>query len=102
MPLQYKLYKGLQRPLVFKMFKGRYIYWAGGVLIGAIALGIIISATVSSITGLIVLAVVGGGGLMFVISSQKKGLYKKNSERGIFILHSIRYKMPKKNKMKFV
>lgn len=97
----YKLYKGLQRPLVFKMFKGKYIYWAGGALIGSVAIGIILSATVSSIIGLIALGGLGGGSLMWVVNQQKKGLYKKNIGRGIFMLHSIRHSS-KKYTIKFI
>ena len=101
MPTTYKLYKGLQRPLVFKMFKGRYIYWAGSALVITIALAIIISATIGSLFGLITLAVLGGGSLMYVINKQKSGLYKKTTSNATFIMHSIKYRTSKKTKMKF-
>lgn len=100
MPAAYKLYKGLQRPLVFKMFKGRYIYWAGGALVGSVALGIILAATISSVTGLLTLALLGATSLMWVINKQKKGLYHKNSRYGTYMMHSFRH-VSRKIKIRF-
>ena len=59
----YNVYKGLQRPLVFKAFKGKYIYWGIGILVGSLVLGIIIVVTVSMLVGAVVF--IGGmvGGL---------------------------------------
>ena len=34
--LDYQVFKGLQRPLEFLGFQGRYIYWAAGTAGGAI------------------------------------------------------------------
>lgn len=35
-PLEYPMFKGLQRPLEFMGIQGRYIYWAAGAIGGAI------------------------------------------------------------------
>ncbi len=100
MPAAYKLYKGLQRPLVFKMFKGRYIYWAAGGLVGSVGLGIILAATISSIIGLLTLGILGAVSLMWVINKQKKGLYKKNIRYGTYMMHSFKH-VSRKIKIRF-
>lgn len=38
-PKSYPVYKGLQKPLVYKGFKGRYMYWAIGSVVGGVVLG---------------------------------------------------------------
>ena len=82
----YPLYKGLQRPLVFKMFKGRFIYWALGSLLGGIVAGIIVGAAVSSLAGLISMVMISLPLLFFTISKQKKGLYEKKVDEASFII----------------
>ena len=59
----YPIFKGLQRPLEFFGLQGRYIYWAGLVLL--------------------VLAVAVGG--VLIVMKQRKGLHSKKSDNGIFI-----------------
>jgi len=82
---EYAIYKGLQRPLVFKMFKGKFIYYAAGVLVAGIVIAGLISAIVSSIVGLIVLFMLIVPGLLYVINKQKEGLHNKRKEKTIFI-----------------
>lgn len=94
----YPLYKGLQRPLVFKMFKGKYIYWAMGSIVAGIVTGGIISATVSSIVGIMSMAVISAPLLLFVITKQKLGLHTKNKFGGVMI-HSPKF-FPVKNENK--
>ena len=80
-------YKGLQKPLVFKMFKGRYIYIALGTLIGAFLIGIIIGIITSMAIGAVILILLGIGGLLVVLMNQRKnGLHKKDKSQGIFIV----------------
>lgn len=86
MAKEYQLYKGLQRPLVFKMFKGRFIYWALGSLVGGIVAGIVIGAVVSSFAGLIAMLIVSFPLLLFTIEKQKKGLFDKKSDQSVFII----------------
>lgn len=84
---EFNSYKGLQKPLVFKMFKGRYIYIALATLIGAFILGITIAITLTMSVGVIVLLISGIGGLYVVLVKQKKnGLHKKNRSQGIYIV----------------
>ncbi len=82
----YNVYKGLQKPLIFKAFKGKFIYWGLGILVGSLFVGVILIVTVSILIGAIVM--VGGmvGGLLFLASKQKKGLHNKDKSKGIFIV----------------
>lgn len=82
---EYAIYKGLQRPLVFKMFKGKFIYYAAGVLVGGIIIAGLITAIISSIVGLISLFILTVPGLLYVINKQKEGLHNKKREKAIFI-----------------
>jgi hypothetical protein len=67
------------------MFKGKFIYYAAGVLVGGIIIGGLITALISSIVGLIVLFTLTVPGLLYVINKQKEGLHGKKRERAIFI-----------------
>jgi hypothetical protein len=82
---QFAIYKGLQRPLVFKMFKGKFIYYAAIVLVTGVIIAGLITAIISSIVGLIVLFMVTVPGLLFVINKQKDGLHDKKTEKAIFM-----------------
>lgn len=82
----YNAYKGLQKPLVFKSFKGKYIYWGLSILVVSLFLGVILMVTLSLLLGAI--AMIGGmvGGLLFIASKQKKGLHTKDNTKGILIV----------------
>ena len=82
---EFAIYKGLQRPLVSKMFKGKFIYYAAGVLVTGIIIAGLITAIISSIVGLIVLFMVIVPGFIYVINKQKDGLHDKRREKAIFI-----------------
>ena len=82
---EFAIYKGLQRPLVFKMFKGKFIYYAAGVLVSGIIIAGLTTAIISSIVGLVVLFAITVPGLLYVINQQKEGLHGKKRERAIFI-----------------
>lgn len=87
----YPVFKGLQRPLEFLGFQGRYIVWAaltaGGAIIlfiiGYISFGFVVALVASTVT----LAV---GGVSIVIK-QRKGLHTKSNEKGIFIFSHLRH-----------
>lgn len=82
---EFAIYKGLQRPLVFKMFKGKFIYYAAGVLVSGIIIAGLTTAIISSIVGLVVLFAITVSGLLYVINKQKEGLHGKRREKAIFI-----------------
>jgi hypothetical protein len=91
--LTYALYKGLQRPLIFKFFKGKFIYWALGSLVTGIITGGIMSALVSAFAGLACLLGVSLPLLFYTISKQKQGLHSKARDTSIYMIspkHRIR------------
>lgn len=82
---EYPVFKGLQKSLEFMGIQGRYIFWAAGAIGGAIVGFIIAYLLLGFIAGLIVLAVVGGGGAAFIFIKQKKGLHSKKIDKGVFV-----------------
>ena len=89
--LDYQVFKGLQRPLEFLGFQGRYIYWAAGTAGGAIVGFIIGYVAVGFIAALVLLTVILAFGGVMTFLKQRKGLHSKNEDKGIFIFaHSRR------------
>ena len=87
----YPVFKGLQRPLEFLGFQGRYIYWAAGTAGGAIVGFIIGYVAVSFVVALVAAtAILAFGGVMTFLK-QRKGLHSKNEEKGIFIFAHSRH-----------
>lgn len=86
----YPVFKGLQRPLEFLGFQGRYIYWAAGTAGGAIVAFIIGYVAVGFIVALVsCTAILAFGGVMTFVK-QRKGLHSKKEEKGIFIFAHLR------------
>lgn len=89
----YPVFKGLQRPLEFLGFQGRYIYWAAGTAGGGIVAFIIGYIAVGFILALVLLTLILAFGGVMTFIKQRKGLHSKNEEKGIFIFaHSRRIK----------
>ncbi len=84
MAKQFPIYRGLQKPLIYRGFQGKFIGWA----IASLVLSLVLGGTIGSMTWkfLGVFIGVGGfvGGLMFTSHQQKKGLYFKTRHRGVF------------------
>lgn len=91
MARQFQVYKGLQRPLVYRGFKGKYIYWGVGALLAGLVMGALTMALVNMWLGLIVLIAGIAGGLVFIARKQKNGLHIKTRATGIFI-HQVTLK----------
>jgi hypothetical protein len=53
---KFAIYKGLQRPLVFRSFKGKFIYWGVGSLLAGLVLGALTMSLINMWLGAIVLA----------------------------------------------
>ncbi len=81
----YPLYKGLQRPLVFKVFKGKFIYWAMGSVLAGIVCGGLFGAFVNQLFGLAAMLGISLPLLLYTLHKQKQGLYSKRKEFGVFI-----------------
>ncbi|RVT99721.1 plasmid transfer protein [Mucilaginibacter limnophilus] len=75
---QYPVYKGLQRPLVFRGFKGKFIYYGVGCLLAGLVTGALVMALVNMYAGVVVLAAIIAGGLIAIAQRQKKGLSDKS------------------------
>lgn len=79
------IFKGLQSPLVFKNFKGKYIYWAIGLVLGTFITGTLFISLIGNVSGVLYIAFMFGGGILWISQKQKKGLSEKKQEKGIFI-----------------
>ena len=91
--VDYPVFKGLQRPLEFLGFQGRYIYWAAGTAGGGIVAFIIGYIAVGFILALVLLTLILAFGGVMTFIKQRKGLHSKKEEKGIFIFaHSRRIK----------
>src|ERR1700741_1308405 len=82
----YALYKGLQRPLIFKSFRGKFIYWAMGSVLSGIVVGGLFAAFISSFIGILMMAIISVSLLFATIQKQKKGLYAKRNFDNIFMI----------------
>ena len=88
---EYPVFKGLQRPLEFLGFEGRYIYWADGTVGGAMLLFFIFDAIFGFLVALIISTIVLGVGGVMIFIKQRKGLHSKQEDKGLFIAaHLIR------------
>ena len=96
----YIVYKGLQAPLIFKGFKGKFIYRGLAVIFLAFIASGITTSIANFYMGIIALG--GGlfGGFFMLATQQKKGLYSKNKDTGIFILPN-NFKLKKNEKESF-
>lgn len=95
---KYSIYKGLQKPLVYKGFKGKFIAWGITSLIAGLVIGGLTVALANMFLGLLLLVLVTSGGLAFTFYSQKNGLHSKAKARGIVIQPNhlmIRYETKK-------
>jgi len=85
MAKRFAVYKGLQKPLVFRGFKGKFIYWGLGALLAGLVLGALTMSLISMWLGAVVLIGCIVGGLFFIAGKQKKGLHDKSRNSGIYI-----------------
>lgn len=82
---KYNVYKGLQKPLVYKGFKGKFIYWGLGFLLLGLVAGAISMVVISKWFGTVVLSGTMIGGLFYTASKQKQGLHNKQRHTGIYV-----------------
>lgn len=82
----YLVYKGLQKPLIFKGFKGRYIYWGAGAIIGGFIAAGLIGAIFNLFMGAGAMLVITVGGIFYISQKQKGGLYDKKRSKGEYYI----------------
>ena len=88
MAKRFAVYKGLQKPLVFKGFQGKFIYWGVGILLGGLVLGALTMSLVNMWLGATLLIGSIVGGLLYTAHKQKGGLYNKTRNNKIYILNA--------------
>jgi hypothetical protein len=91
MARKFKVYKGLQRPLIYKSFKGKFIYWGLGAVLAGLVLGALAMSLINMWFGAIVLCGSIVGGLLYVAAKQKQGLHQKSRASGIYI-HPLKFR----------
>lgn len=89
---KFSIYKGLQKPLIYKGFKGKFIAWGiASLIIGLITGGFIGAITNMYLGGFLMICTIASG-LAFTFYQQKNGLHYKTRAKGVFI-HPIRLKI---------
>lgn len=81
----FPVFKGLQKPLEFMGFQGRYIHWAAGTASGAIVGFIIAYCLLGFVVGFVVLVFAISTGTALIFLKQRKGLHTKKSDQGVYI-----------------
>jgi hypothetical protein len=93
---RYPVYKGVQKPLMFKGFKGKFIYWGVGCLLAGLVLGALTMTLINGWLGALVLAGCISGGLFYIARRQQKGLHSKTRSHAIQV-HRLQLKKLKRN-----
>ncbi len=86
---EFPVYKGLQKPLIFKGFRGRYIIWAAVAAGGSFllcALGVIFDGMATGMISFTISIIASFG---FIFFKQKKGLHDKKRNKGIYCIKNI-------------
>lgn len=85
---QYAVYRGLQRPLVLYMFKGKYIYIGLATIFLGLICTFIVLATAGFLWAILTLALITGGGLTYTARGQSQGLHSKTKNEGVYVLEA--------------
>ncbi len=88
MARRFAIYKGLQRPLVYRGFKGKFIGWGIGSLVIGLVSGGLVGAILGMYLGAIMTLAIIAGGLTFTFQRQKGGLHVKTRSNALFV-HSV-------------
>ncbi|HEY9560739.1 MAG TPA: DUF4133 domain-containing protein [Anseongella sp.] len=90
---KYPVYKGLQRPLIYRGFKGKFIFYGlGSLVLGIVAGGLLGSLTNMYLGGVLMISCISGG-LLLTANLQKRGLHSKTRHAGVFI-HPVKLRLP--------
>lgn len=81
----YRMFKGLQKPMEFMGLQGRYITWAA-ITVGIAILGfMLVYAFLGFLVALVFVVMTVCTGSAFIMFRQRKGLHTKKAYKGIFI-----------------
>jgi len=81
----YPFYKGLQKPLTYRGFKGKFIFFAIASLVAGLVFGAVLGALVNMILGGAITVVLISAGLVFTLNRQKSGLHNKGNFKGTLV-----------------
>lgn len=84
MAKQFPIYKGLQKPLIYRGFQGKFIGWGVASLVIAVVSGGLIGSLTSMVLGGVITISVMATGLFITSQQQKKGLHSKTRYTGVF------------------
>lgn len=84
MTRQFSIYRGLQKPLIYRGFKGKFIYWGITSIVLSLVLGSVIGCMTKMSLGGLICVCSTVGGIFFTSQQQKKGLHFKTRHRGVF------------------
>lgn len=84
MAKKFPIYKGLQKPLIYRGFQGKFIGWGIASLVIGVVLGGLIGSLTSMVLGGVITISVIATGLFITSQQQKKGLHSKTRYVGVF------------------
>lgn len=82
----FNVYRGLQRPLIFKSLKGKFIYWGMACMLTAFIAAVLLSTLIHPIAGIAGLIVIALGGMLIIHQKQRGGLHSKTRSAGTYIV----------------
>lgn len=82
---KFSIYKGLQKPLVYRGFKGKFIGWGIGSVVLGLVFGGLLGAMINMYIGGAVTILAIAAGLSYTFHRQKRGLHDKLQAKGVFI-----------------
>ena len=84
-----EVFKGLQKPLVFHSFKGKFIYWGAGFAVMSLVNSVVFNYLGGYLIGGAAMLLTLFGGLYFTAQRQKRGLHNKTISKGIHIVGRV-------------
>lgn len=85
---RYNIFRGVQKPIEFRGFKGHFIYMGIGGGFGVIVIGGLIFALFGAVPGCVSIATCLPGWFFYLSRKQKRGLSSKTNDFGIIIFEN--------------
>lgn len=86
---RFTIYKGLQKPLVFKGMQGRFIYLTMGMVVGLFILGVITYLIFGGVPALVTVGIIAIIGGLYLANEQAKGLYPKKRDKKLIQIKKV-------------